>query len=480
MDRKIVYPSQIPFDTDVLLTNQFTMIAIGYLAEAVFGSTTVFNGLACLPTSPTPDLNVHVQRGMIASMAVIEQTSYGSLPADTSDPLMKIGINTAVTSFSFVPPSSAGYSQNFLIEAQFLESDTGPVVLPYYNSANPAVPYSGPGNSGTAQNTQRIERVSLQVKAGTAWAPGGSAVVPGADAGWTPLWVVNVSNGQTQITSSNITIAPGAPFLLTQLSQLRQKLTGNLTLYVAANGSDTANNGLSTSAPFLTPQAAWNALINTYDLNGYSATISLGAGTFPALNAAGQPTGFGANSTVTIQGAGGTSTFITTSAANQHAVNVAGSAAIILKNVALSATGTGASAISVNNGSSVSGLNGVVFGACGYGHISALGGVVFATGNYSISGAAISHFAAQNNGAITLNGLTITGSGALAFTIFANAQTGSMNLSTVTFSGCGSFTGQRYFASMGGSINTNGGGVNFLPGNVAGSVGSGTATGFYG
>ena len=49
MDRNLVYPGSIPLDTDVLNLNRSTMVAIGYLAQATLGTTTVVDGLSLHP-----------------------------------------------------------------------------------------------------------------------------------------------------------------------------------------------------------------------------------------------------------------------------------------------------------------------------------------------------------------------------------------------------------------------------------------------
>ena len=41
MDRKLIYPGSIPLDTDLLAVNRDTMIAIGYLAQALLGTSPV-------------------------------------------------------------------------------------------------------------------------------------------------------------------------------------------------------------------------------------------------------------------------------------------------------------------------------------------------------------------------------------------------------------------------------------------------------
>jgi hypothetical protein len=219
MDRSIVYPGSIPLDTDILGLNRNAMVGIGALTAAVLGSNVVVDGLACTPTSPA-SLTVNIGPGSITQLSPLDATAYGSLAADVADELVKTGINLASTSFTLSAPANSGQSVNYLVEAAFDESDTSPVVLPYVNAANPAQPYSGPGNSGTAQNTQRIQRVQLQLKPGAA-ANAGAQSTPVVDAGWVGLYVITVNFGQTAITASEIITLPGAPFLNYKLPALR-------------------------------------------------------------------------------------------------------------------------------------------------------------------------------------------------------------------------------------------------------------------
>ena len=91
------------------------------------------------------------------------------MPAVTTDAVVKMGINGDVSTFSLSAPAGLGQSINYLIEAAFQEVDEIPVVLPYYNAANPAQSFSGPANSGSAQNTIRAQRVQIQLKPGPTW-----------------------------------------------------------------------------------------------------------------------------------------------------------------------------------------------------------------------------------------------------------------------------------------------------------------------
>ena len=218
MDRQIVYPASIPLDTDFLTQNRSAMVALGSLAQAVLGTATIVDGLACQPTSPA-SLSVTVGAGSVSQFGPVDSLAYGSLAADTTDQIVKMGINLQPTTFTLSAPATPGESVIYLIEATFSETDATPVVLPYVNAANPAQPYSGPNNSGTAQNTQRIERVQLQLKAGTA-ANTGTEAAPAIDSGWSGLYLITVNNGQTAITAANIAVHPASPFVNFKLPTL--------------------------------------------------------------------------------------------------------------------------------------------------------------------------------------------------------------------------------------------------------------------
>jgi len=242
MDRNIVYPGSIPLDTDILYPGRNAMVGIAALTAATLGLGTIADGLACTPTSPA-SLTVNVAPGSITQLTTVDATAYGSLAADLTDQIMKTGINLQATSFSLTAPASSGQSVNYLIEAAFAETDTDATVLPYVNAANPSVPYSGPANSGTAQNTQRIQRVQLQLKPGAA-AAAGTQTTPAVDTGWVGLYVITVNYGQSAITGSNIATIPGAPFLAYKLPALRP---GFATMQVfTASGNFTVPSDVTT------------------------------------------------------------------------------------------------------------------------------------------------------------------------------------------------------------------------------------------
>lgn len=232
MDRQIVYPASIPLDTDFLSLNRSAMVALGSLAQAVLGTATIVDGLACTPMSPA-SLSVSVGSGSITQLSPVDTLAYGSLAADTTGEVVKMGVNLSPATFTLSAPATTGESVIYLIEASFTESDAAPVVLPYVNAANPAQPYSGPANSGVAQNTQRIERVQLQLKAGAAGNTG-TETAPAVDSGWSGLYLITVNNGQSAITAANIAVHPASPFVNFKLPSLTPGFSRRIALAASA------------------------------------------------------------------------------------------------------------------------------------------------------------------------------------------------------------------------------------------------------
>lgn len=220
MDRQLVYPGQIPLETDLLNSNKFAMVAVAKLAAAMLGTSTIVNGLACVPTGPA-SLQVVVNPGEMYSLVATDATAYSSLSADAHN-ILKQGISLDAVTLNCPAPATAGQSINYLIQAAYQDSDTGLVTLPYYNASNPSQAYSGPNNTGVQQATARKGIVAISAKAGPA-ATTGSQTTPAPDVGYTGLWVVTVANGQTTITSANIVQATNAPILPTDLLHAMQQ-----------------------------------------------------------------------------------------------------------------------------------------------------------------------------------------------------------------------------------------------------------------
>ncbi|SCU75511.1 hypothetical protein CNECB9_2370085 [Cupriavidus necator] len=278
MDRQTIYAGQIPLETDLLNTNKNTMVALAKLAAAMFGTATVVNGLACVPTAPA-GLTVNVNPGEMYSLVATDATAYSSLSADSHN-ILKQGVVLDAVNLSCPAPGTAGQSINYLVQATYQDSDAGSVVLPYYNASNPSQAWSGPGNTGTAQPTARKGIVVLSAKAGVA-ATTGSQTTPAPDAGYTGLYVVTVANGQTTITAANIAQASNAPILPTDLLHAIQANS-----LITANDTGTANTYAVSFSPAITAltdgMVVWfkaktaNTGASTLNVNGLGASPMVG------------------------------------------------------------------------------------------------------------------------------------------------------------------------------------------------------------
>jgi len=255
---------------------QLTMVGLSKLSAAMLGTSGTVNGLPCTPTSPAT-MTVQIGAGEIYQMADLEATACGTLPANTTNTILKQGIQLGTsTTTAFAAPTTSGQSINYLIEVQYQDSDisldptTGnsPIVELFYNSVNPQAPWSGPNDSGATSNTFRDGIVAYQIKAGAS-ATTGSQVTPTPDAGWIGLWVVSVPFGATTLTSSNIAQYTGAPVLPNGL--LQSILTSNLTY-----GIDIGTAGV-VQAKFPIPVAT---LVDGMDVWVKIAATNTGASTF--------------------------------------------------------------------------------------------------------------------------------------------------------------------------------------------------------
>ena len=238
-DRVIVYPGQIPLETDILNTNKNSMVGLSKLSAAILGTTTLVNGFTCIPTGPA-SLQVQVTAGEIYSLQNTDSTAYSTLAADTVNQLIKQGIQLGTVTLSAPAPATGGQSINYLVQVTYQDSDLLPVVLPYYNASNPSQAYSGPANAGTTNNTVRKGLATVGIKTGISAATG-SQVTPTADAGYTALFVVSVANGQTQITAPNIVNSGLAPFISETLTQKISQASGDLRYIQLANFATAAD-----------------------------------------------------------------------------------------------------------------------------------------------------------------------------------------------------------------------------------------------
>ena len=244
-DRTITYTSAVPRSQDFLQNQKNDLYGLGYGLQAILGQPAqIFSGaqawvdgLFCAPVSPLA-LQVSVGAGSIYMMEPMDATPYGVLGVDPTQ-VLKQGLLLNPVTLNIAPPSTSGYSQYYVVQAIYNDVDDGSVVLPYWNAENPLIPLGGPANSGQQQFTLRRGVCVVSLKAGVA-APTGTQTIPSADAGYTPLWTILVSNGQTQIISANIAQVANAPFISPKLTQVPPAIQAQKDNY-ATDTSGTAN-----------------------------------------------------------------------------------------------------------------------------------------------------------------------------------------------------------------------------------------------
>lgn len=243
-DRVTNYVYQTPLTADDLLRQRdFDLIALGKLVADLLGTSTMASGLAATAVSSTTIPTVELGDGSVYELGTLDPTAYGSL-TQTAFPstanVMKQGLLLAsrgdVNQFQLAAPTTAGDSVIYLIEAQYSDFDTNIQTITLYNVSNPSNP-----NTAT-EPRQRWGVITIVAKAGV---PSSSPVAPTADAGYIPLYAIEVAYGQTVLSQANISVASAAPFLTQKLFDLMNE-SGTVNLpAVTSSGLITANGGIT-------------------------------------------------------------------------------------------------------------------------------------------------------------------------------------------------------------------------------------------
>lgn len=256
---------------------------------------------------------------------------------------------------------------------------------------------------------------------------------------------------------------------------VREVLTGSRTYYVRTDGSD-SNTGLANTAggAFLTIAKALSVVADTLDLAGNTVTIQLGDGTWTTAVSLSRRWVGGPPEAVTLQGNTSTPGNVTINTTSANAVSISGPGVGITLAYMDVKTTTSGYGVKVEDGAKVVFGAGMRFGACVNAQIFARkNAIVLFNSNYTINGGAAQHVYIDTNAVLIAQTLTITLTGTPAFSgQFLFVDAGAMVVyNGHTFSG--SATGVRYSATLNGAIQTFGGGATYLPGNSAGSTGTG-------
>lgn len=258
-------------------------------------------------------------------------------------------------------------------------------------------------------------------------------------------------------------------------SVIQPVLTQNLNLYVNGSTGNDSNNGLTTGTAFATIQKAVSK-VQSLNLNGFTATINVADGSYAGPVALGTLTG-------------GTATIVGNPGAPQNCsvVSAAGSGFILsagrwningFRINAQSASGTdpGAGVYSGASGANASVQN-LYFVGCAGGHLYASnGGGITIVGRVSFAGNAPASLLASVGGTITLNPaagpiLAVPAAYTVSTAFSAANDLGSIwgHWSSIDAGGQ-TVTGQKYVAANNGVIDTLGSGINYYPGNTAGTT----------
>jgi hypothetical protein len=260
---------------------------------------------------------------------------------------------------------------------------------------------------------------------------------------------------------------------------LRFKLPQDEYLYISPTGNDN-NDGMTPQSAFKTGQAAWQKAL-TIDLNNHNLILQFASGTYPdPIACYGAPLGIGAGTGIVVSGNAPQPSQVVFSTSNVSCITAAEGANVFVSGVSLAATGVPSSyqnmgaGLMASTGGTVTWGN-VIFQHCDWAHIVAMGsGVVSSNGQpYIISGGARHHMLTALGGYVTNVDSAVSLTGIPDFEYFASAQAHGI-ISTYGAAYAGAATGPRFFVTTGGLIHTNGGGLNFLPGDAAGIVDSAT------
>ena len=243
--------------------------------------------------------------------------------------------------------------------------------------------------------------------------------------------------------------------------------------YVRTDGSDLNDGSANTSSKaFLTLQGAVNSITSQYSCAG-QIEIRIADGSYAPVNVPDSQIGgwrFLGNvatpANVTITAGTLTSNF-------GHAFSISNGVNADVSGVTVSGSSCGL----ISFGGTLT-FSKIRFSGCTLAHIYANAGIVFGIGNYEIVGAATYHYLAQSGSVrvgyydgINTYSVAVTLVGTPNFTYFATSGNNGniiVKSGVVTYSGAA--TGYRYFVNSSSIINTDGAGVNYFPGNAAGTA----------
>jgi hypothetical protein len=269
------------------------------------------------------------------------------------------------------------------------------------------------------------------------------------------------------------------PSVFARTSSVQPILTGAQTFFVNASTGSDSNNGLSSTSAFSTLQKAVNTIAQ-FNLNGFNVTVNVANGTY--AHVALLP--LGGSGSVTFIGNSTTPSSCTISATSGSAVSALTSSGYAFNGFRFQSSGSTPSdagcGVLVVDCSIL--LSNVAFGACqGAWASSENGAQVSFSGLLQIFGGTTANsllngagFNAQSGGSISSSfpaNVTLTIENTVSVSSFIQASLlGNTLFTPVSITGAGNVTGAKFNVTSNGVVDTNGSGINFYPGNTAGST----------
>lgn len=244
----------------------------------------------------------------------------------------------------------------------------------------------------------------------------------------------------------------------------RQRLIANTQFWIDPQSGNDNNDGLTGGTAWATLQKFADFACKRCDTAGFSLTAQL----FRATNAVSAlfdgPILGGGN--VVINGNVGAPTSIGLSRAGGDLIVVQDQAHIQVQGLGVTTTGSGGCLVARQGG--IIDIDRVDFGACAGSHMDASSsGSIGLNGNYSISGGAVSHIHANNQGAVNGGSRTVTVNNNPAFSAYyAGVSSGIVQMLGFTF--VGTATGPRFSAGRAGQVRTDTENPLHLPGSQPG------------
>lgn len=202
-DNLIVISKELDNSNSLAFTS--TLLFSKYISLVLGGSNKVLSSGVTLPGGL--DLVVGQSLGILESAASSSDTTIVS----------RVAVLNAPKAFTLVAPATAGNSVKYLVQAIFQEIGPGTDSTPLYDNTNPYLVV------GTTHGLLRLE-----LKAGQE-ATTGAEISPTPDSGFTALFSIRVSSGQTQLNSEDLSfteafVNPRSP------TSGPTKITGNYSI----------------------------------------------------------------------------------------------------------------------------------------------------------------------------------------------------------------------------------------------------------